>query len=228
MLLRVGIVVASKARADTNDGTRGYGVTAGFAQLLHQFGTVQWEAAIAAFRATLPDYAKTLGIERNLNKTPVSLPDGQTIQLRSGKHNELQRAIIEDFLPRWGYAANILYVGDANDKDLYVARQELEDLGISLPDRAILPDVIAYSRDTSRLFFIEAVYSSGPISNERRIQLQSLVKNREITVVYVTAFLDWNTFRRFSQQIGWETDVWIAAAPDHIIHFDGEQYLRGN
>jgi hypothetical protein len=26
-------------------------------------------------------------------------------------------------------------------------------------------------------------------------------------------------------KLAWETDVWIAEAPDHLIHFNGEQFL---
>lgn len=225
VLLRVGIVVASKASADTNDGTRGYGITPEFAQLLHLFGTAQWEPEATGFRATLPDYATALGITRNLIKIPIILPNNHSLLLGSGKHNELQRTIIEELLPRWGHAASVLYIGDATDKDLYVARAELEALQIRMAERTILPDVIAYSRDTHRLFLIEAVHSSGTISNERRTQLQALTQHSSVTVIYVTAFLDWDTFRRFVKQIGWGTQVWIAAEPDHMIHFNGEHYL---
>jgi hypothetical protein len=31
--------------------------------------------------------------------------------------------------------------------------------------------------------------------------------------------------RRFLSQISWETEVWVADDPDHLIHFDGERFL---
>ncbi|MDE5070124.1 MAG: BsuBI/PstI family type II restriction endonuclease, partial [Trichodesmium sp. St4_bin8_1] len=34
-----------------------------------------------------------------------------------------------------------------------------------------------------------------------------------------------HTFRKFAVDIAWETEVWIADAPDHIIHFNGEKFL---
>ena len=43
--------------------------------------------------------------------------------------------------------------------------------------------------------------------------------------VYVTAFLDSRTFRKYSGVIAWETEVWIAETPDHMIHFNGPEFL---
>jgi hypothetical protein len=44
-------------------------------------------------------------------------------------------------------------------------------------------------------------------------------------VVYVTAFTDRDSLRKFSSEIAWETEVWVASDPDHMIHFDGEKFL---
>lgn len=42
---------------------------------------------------------------------------------------------------------------------------------------------------------------------------------------YVTAFLDFSTFKNFSEQLAWETEVWIADMPDHMIHLNGDKFL---
>lgn len=34
--------------------------------------------------------------------------------------------------------------------------------------------------------------------------------------IYVTAFLDFKMFRKFSEAFAWETKVWIADMPNHI------------
>ena len=72
---------------------------------------------------------------------------------------------------------------------------------------------------------IEAVHSSGVISNVRLLELKKLTEKCQADIIFVTAFLDNNTFRKFAADIAWETEVWIADAPDHIIHFDGEKFL---
>jgi adenine-specific DNA-methyltransferase len=41
----------------------------------------------------------------------------------------------------------------------------------------------------------------------------------------VTAFPDRVTFRKFAKDIAWETEVWIADNPDHMIHFNGDKFL---
>ncbi|MDR1136606.1 MAG: hypothetical protein LBL49_10630 [Clostridiales Family XIII bacterium] len=41
----------------------------------------------------------------------------------------------------------------------------------------------------------------------------------------MTAFPDDKTFKRFYEELAWETEVWIADKPDHLIHLDGERFL---
>jgi type II restriction enzyme len=153
------------------------------------------------------------------------LPSGVRLEFGVGEHNLLQKAIIEEFLPRYGYGASVIYVGDAEDKFLHYDQPTASSLGLSRLAHAELPDVIAFSEQKNWLFLIEAVHSSGPISPERIIVLQSFVKNCSAPIVYVTAFLDRATFRKFLPDIAWETEVWIASEPDHLIHFDGDKFL---
>jgi hypothetical protein len=30
---------------------------------------------------------------------------------------------------------------------------------------------------------------------------------------------------KYLRDISWETEVWIAESPDHMIHFNGERFL---
>jgi len=43
--------------------------------------------------------------------------------------------------------------------------------------------------------------------------------------VFVTAFPDSKVFKRFVDQLAWETEVWIADNPDHMIHFNGDMFI---
>lgn len=41
----------------------------------------------------------------------------------------------------------------------------------------------------------------------------------------VPAFPIRDVMRSFLVQISWETGVWVAEDPDHLIQFDGDQFL---
>ncbi len=62
--------------------------------------------------------------------------------------------------------------------------------------------------------------------NEVRVlELKRLTKNCTAKIIFVTAFLTKTEFRKWMADVAWETEVWIADSPDHLIHFDGEKYL---
>jgi hypothetical protein len=88
-----------------------------------------------------------------------------------------------------------------------------------------LPDIIAYSKSKNWLYLIEAVHSSGSINELRRLELKTLCQNCTAEIIFVTAFLSRNEFRKWSSEIAWETEVWIADNPDHLIHFNGDKFL---
>jgi type II restriction enzyme len=163
--------------------------------------------------------------ERQISKVEVMLPFGGQLTFSAGEHNDLQKAIIEDFLPRYGFGADVLYVGDTSDKYLYLEVEKLEKLNFFEISHEELPDVIAYSKKKNWLYLIEAVHSSGPISEIRLLQLQKLTKGCKASIVYVTAFLNRPKFRQFITDIAWETEVWIADNPDHLVHFNGDKFL---
>ena len=88
-----------------------------------------------------------------------------------------------------------------------------------------MPDVLAYDEEQEWLFVIEAVHSSNPIDRIRHLALRRLTENATVGCVFVSAFMNMSTFGRFSKSISWETEVWIVDEPDHMIHFDGEQFM---
>ena len=59
----------------------------------------------------------------------------------------------------------------------------------------------------------------------RLLTLKRLTASCTVEIVYITAFLNKDTFRRFITDIAWETEVWIATDPDHLIHFNGDKFL---
>ena len=88
-----------------------------------------------------------------------------------------------------------------------------------------MPDVVLYREDKDWLYFIESVTSVGPMDDKRIIELQELTKNVKSGKIFVTAFLDFKTFKKFSESLAWDTEVWIADVPDHMIHLNGDRFL---
>ena len=222
-----GIIIASanKPNAARNDPTRGYSLSPEYVELICRFGQADWLETIEEFMADRPTLAERFEAARQLNQVPIKLPDGQMLQFSPGEHNLLQKAIIEQFLPRYGFGAEVLYVGDTAKKFLVRDEPKLKSLKFFELDHGELPDVVAYSEKKNWLFLIEAVHSANPISSMRLLELKRLAKNCTADIVFITAFLNRNAFRKYAPDIAWETEVWIADAPDHMIHFNGDKFL---
>ena len=102
---------------------------------------------------------------------------------------------------------------------------EMTELGFDITLHDKMPDVVLYRADKNWLYFIEAVDSVGPMSPERIIDIQRMTRQVECGKIFGTAFLDFKKYKRFSEQIAWETEVWIAEMPDHMIHLNGDKFL---
>jgi type II restriction enzyme len=157
---------------------------------------------------------------------PLQLADGQAYYLSPGTHNELQAAIVQEFGPRFAPGSTVLYLGDTENKSLILDDQGFEELGISTPSHDKLPDVVLYDKARSWLYLVEAVTSHGPVSPKRQIELQEMFNECAVRLVFVTAFPDFATFKDFLTEIAWETEVWLAEIPGHLIHFNGDRFLE--
>jgi hypothetical protein len=219
------VVLQSSPNSTTNDSTRGYSINPTYAELIRKFGSNGWRELVSEKLRHIEPLNEKLKRERDIVKVNVTLPSGGELTFSAGDHNDLQKAIIEEFLPRYGYGAQVLYVGDTSNKYLYLEKERLQELNFFEISHEELPDVIAYSKQKNLLYLIEAVHSSGPISELRLIQLQKLTRGCSADMVYVTAFLNRAKFRQFMIDIAWETEVWIADNPDHLVHFNGDKFL---
>lgn len=222
-----GLVVASagKPGASVNDPTRGYALLDSFAHLVRKFGQTGWQAAAAAFMTERASLAEQLRAKAAFHSVEITLSGGAKLRLSEGPHNLLQKAVVEQFLPRFGHDAEVIYVGDTAQKSLHINHTVAKQLCLDLDPSKKIPDVIAYSATRNWLYLIEAVHSFGPISNERRVDLSAFAQHSKAGLVYVTAFLDLKSFRKCAADIGWDTEVWIAAEPDHLIHWNGDRFL---
>mgnify|MGYP002621838283 FL=1 len=163
--------------------------------------------------------------KREMKRMPVLIPSWVVSDLSKSEHYLLHKKIIEDLLPLWGMGAEVLYIGDSIDKYLHRDAEALQQLHITL-EHGTLPDIVAYSREKNLLFLIEAYHSSNPMNNERVSSLKQLVADCEASVVYVTAFLTKTEGLTHLKEIAWETEVWFANEPDHMMHLNGSKFLE--
>lgn len=209
----------------TNSPRAHYAVTEAVLDTVRLYGTGSWELALESFRREKGTLAERYARNRTRSMVPVLLPDGRTLQLSPGKHNDLQRAIVEEFAPRFAPGAYLLYLGDTAKKDLILDSGRLAGLRISITDHDKLPDIVLYDESREWLFLIEAVTSHGPVSPTRILDLEAMLESSSAGVVFVSAFPDFGEFRKHMQNIAWETEVWLRDAPDHLIHYDGERFF---
>lgn len=224
---QAGIVLrnADDPTRPTNSGLNNYMLSELALDTIRAFGTSSWNKKRKSFldvQGKLLDlYQKT----REQNKVPLKIADGTTYKLSPGKHNELEVAIVEEFGPRFAPGAKLIYLGDTAKKTLVLDKEAFTKLGIPLSAHGKFPDVILYDLKKKWLFLIEAVTVHGPVSPKRQIELEKLFKKCRAGKIYVTAFPDFVTYKKFANDIAWETEVWIAEMASHLIHFNGDKFL---
>jgi hypothetical protein len=170
--------------------------------------------------------AKIAAIARPVqNVIPVVIAPGKTISLSPGDHSELIRAIIEDFAPRFAPGSVLVYAGDTGEKWGYFDKELLSGLGVEVDAHGKMPDVVLYFKEKNWLLLVESVTSHGPVDGKRHVELSALFAEAEAGLVYVTAFPNRAIMGRYLSDIAWETEVWVADSPSHLIHFNGERFL---
>lgn len=224
LLVHAGVVVPDQPDSARNNPRRAYAVADEYAIAVREYGTTGFDAAVSTAILGKETLAARWAAERDIARVPIEVAPGVELSFGPGEHNLLIKATIEEFLPRYGHGARVLYVGDAQDRYVHIERPRLRDLGFFELDHGVLPDVVAYSKTKNWLYVIEAVHRCGPISNVRHDRLKELLARSNAGVVFVTAFANRLSFRNLVEDIAWETEVWIASEPDHLIHFDGERF----
>lgn len=194
-------------------------------ELLRTFGTGDWAAHLTAYKQERQGLRLRYAKEREMQKVPVGIGEGKEIKLSPGKHSELIKGIIEEFGRRYAPGGKVIYVGDTGDKWGYFDTDLLEQLGVMVDSHGKMPDVVIYDQTRDWLLLIESVASSGAVTGKRHDELARSFKNATTGLVYVTAFPTRREMARYLSDISWETEVWVAEAPDHLIHFDGKRYL---
>lgn len=208
----------------TNSPNYRYRITDEALHLIRSFNDSSWQAELAKFKLNHEMLINIYASKKEMTKMPVKIND-EDFTFSVGKHNQLQKAIIEEFAPRFAPDSVCLYVGDTIEKDLVKNVQFLQSLGFEITLHDKMPDVVLYKEDRDWIYFIESVTSVGPMDPKRILEISDMTRNVKSGKIFVTAFLDFKTFKVFSESLAWETEVWIADMPDHMIHLNGDKFL---
>ena len=209
----------------TNSGLTAYQIPSELIEVLRQYGSTQWDSAVTAWLDDVPGLLARWEKEREMEKLPITLPDGSEVSLTPGGQNPLVKAVVEEFCPRFTGNGQLLYLGDTADKLAVYDKPALSAVGVVVDEHGKMPDLVILDSSKNWLALVEAVTSHGPMNSKRREELAALFANSKAGIVYVTAFLDRKTLANYLDEISWETEVWVAESPTHMIHFDGERFL---
>lgn len=220
---RTAALVEDNGKA-TNSPNYRYRLTKEVLKMLRTLQTREWQKSLNRFLKYHEKLVDIYASKKKMTMMPVQI-NGADFQFSTGKHNELQKAIIEEFAPRFAPSCECLYVGDTIEKDLVKNISKLTELGFKITLHDKMPDVVLYREDKNWIYFIESVTSVGPMDSKRILEITEMTNGVKAGKVFVTAFFDFKTYKKFAEELAWETEVWIAEMPDHMIHLNGDKFL---
>ena len=220
---RTAALIEDNGKA-TNSPNYRYRLTEETVQILRTMETPVWKEAVNRFLCYHEKLIDIYASKKRMTMMPVNI-NGENLKFSTGKHNELQKAIIEEFAPRFAPNSECLYVGDKIEKDLVKNVEKLKELGFEITLHDKMPDVVLYREDKNWIYFVESVTSVGPMDPKRILEITEMTKNVTAGKIFVTAFLDFKTYKKFAEELAWETEVWIAEMPEHMIHLNGDRFM---
>ena len=225
--LQAAMIVANpdKPSRPTNSPKAVYQIETSTLTLLRSFGEPEWKGNLQKYLRTVKTLKKLYEREREMQRLPVNLANGQKIKLSPGGHNVLVKKIVEEFCSLFTPGGQIMYVGDTQLKWSYYDAKALAAIGVTIEEHGKMPDVVIYHVTKNWLVLIESVTSHGPVNPKRRQELKKLFSGSSAGLVFVTAFVDRHAMLKYLNDISWETEVWVAESPTHLIHFNGERFL---
>ena len=202
-----------------------YQVEASALSVIRAYGSDAWQESLTSHLEAVPGLLADYARARELNLIPVTLMDGRGVSLTPGGQNVLLKQMVEDFCSRLTQGGHVLYIGDAGKEDPVFEDRQLRELGVELDKHGKFPDLIVYLPDRNWLILLEAASSHGPVDAKRHRELEALFRGSSAGLVYVSCFPSRAEMRKYLSDIAWETEVWCADNPSHLIHFNGERFL---
>lgn len=213
-----------KPERQTNSPKFNYAITPEALIVLKSVGTPSFSENLSAFirdhQTLIEKYEKI----RSASRLSLKIDD-EELSFSPGPHNLLQIEIVTKLKPTFFPDAELAYLGDTQHKMLKINETLLQELHLPITHHDKLPDVIYYDRKKNTVLMIEAVASVGPMSPTRHMILEELLSGTDFKKIYFSAFLTRKEFKKHLDEIAWETEVWIAENPEHMVHFNGPKFL---
>ena len=209
----------------TNSSKNNYRLNPEALLTIRLYGTPDFVPAVEEYLAEVGSLEAKYRAARDLARIPVTTPDGGVFTLKGGGQNILIKAMVEDFCAYFVPGGEILYVGDADEKLATFERDRLAELGVVVDEHGKMPDLVVYQASKNWLFLMEAASTHGPVDHIRYSELSRMFAGSSAGVVYVSCFPNRSIMRRFLGDLAWETEVWLASDPTHMIHLNGDRFL---
>jgi hypothetical protein len=169
---------------------------------------------------------------RNLGKgttaVVVTLPSGGQRHLEPGPASEILKGVVEQWAPLRLREPMVLSISEPGDK-VYVADQKALGLvGISIEVSKLLPDALVADVGVNppEFWIIEAVFTDGPVTEERKTALTEWAERQGIPANhcrFLTAFASRNSSpaRRRLKDLAEGTFAWFLDEPSRELSWRG-------
>jgi len=209
----------------TNSSKNNYRLNPEALLTIKLYGTPDFAPAVEEYLAEVGSLTAKYQAARDLARIPVTTPTGEVFTLKGGGQNILIKEMVENFCAYFVPGGEILYVGDADDKLATFERDRLASLGVVVDEHGKMPDLVVYQASSNWLFLMEAASTHGPVDHIRYSELSRMFADSSAGIIYVSCFPNRSVMRRFLADLAWETEVWLASDPTHMIHLNGDRFL---
>ena len=225
--IQAGLVVPNPDKSrPINSPNYVYEIESRVLELLRTFKSKSWEANLKKYLSKVKTLVSIYEQKRELDKITLRVAEEVEIYLSSGGQNKLIEKVIKDFCAYFTPKGKLIYVGDAKAKWAYFDQKALFAVGVKVVDsHGKMPDLIIHFKEKNWLLLIEAVTTHGPIDPKRKIELEELFNKSKAGLVFITAFLNKKDMVKYLEKIAWETEVWVAENPTHLVHLNGKRFL---
>lgn len=209
----------------TNSSKNNYRLNPEALLTIKLYGTPDFVPAVEEYLAEVGSLTAKYQAARDPARIPVTTPTGEVFTLKGGGQNILIKEMVENFCAYFVPGGEILYVGDADDKLATFERDRLASLGVLVDEHGKMPDLVVYQASSNWLFLMEAASTHGPVDHIRYSELSRMFAGSSAGIIYVSCFPNRSVMRRFLADLAWETEVWLASDPTHMIHLNGDRFL---
>lgn len=148
------------------------------------------------------------------------------MRARGRIRDRVTQAVLEEFQPRFIGQGRVVWTSDDSDETTLVSRDSIVELGLPSAPTRELPNVVIHDPGRHWLVLVDVASLRGQMTAKRCELLKRLFHVRGFRLVLVNAFASRRQLQDLFVEFPWRTSAWIAAEPEHLIHFNAG-YLLG-